>query len=189
MQPRAYFDLFFPLVEDRQLRRAAILMGPRRVGKTVLIFHSIQRLIQQGVSPRKIAYLSVETPIYNGIPLEQLFAYCRKALGDKNYKGFYIFFDEIQYLKDWEIHLKSLVDSYLDVKFVASGSAAAALKLKSHESGAGRFTDFMLPPLTFYEYMKFKKLDNLIKYINFYCPFVIKNMQLSYPKNISRIPL
>jgi predicted AAA+ superfamily ATPase len=38
------------------------------------------------------------------------------------------------------------------VKSVASGSAAAALRLKSAESGAGRFTDFLLPPLTFHEY-------------------------------------
>ncbi len=35
------------------------------------------------------------------------------------------------------------------------GSAAAALKLKSRESGAGRFTDFLLPPLTFSEYLDF----------------------------------
>ena len=41
---------------------------------------------------------------------------------------FYVFFDEIQYLKDWEINLKSLVDTYHNVKFVVSGSAAAALK-------------------------------------------------------------
>jgi predicted AAA+ superfamily ATPase len=34
-----------------------------------------------------------------------------------------------------------------------SGSAAAALKRQSTESGAGRFTDFLLPPLTFSEYL------------------------------------
>jgi predicted AAA+ superfamily ATPase len=38
---------------------------------------------------------------------------------------------------------------------VVSGSAAAALRLKSHESGAGRFTDFLLPPLTFAEFLRF----------------------------------
>jgi hypothetical protein len=43
---------------------------------------------------------------------------------------------EIQYLPKWEIHLKSLVDSYSTYQFIASGSAAAALKLKSKESGA-----------------------------------------------------
>ena len=34
-----------------------------------------------------------------------------------------------------------------------SGSAAMALKMKSDESGAGRFHDFALPPLTFNELM------------------------------------
>ena len=72
---------------------------------------------------------------------------------------YFVFFDEIQYYKDWEIHLKSLVDTYRSTKFVASGSAAAALRLKSTESGAGRFTDFSLPPLTFHEYIHLKGLN------------------------------
>jgi predicted AAA+ superfamily ATPase len=54
--------------------------------------------------------------------------------------------------------------SYPGCNFVATGSAAAALKLKSHESGAGRFTDFILPPLTFAEYLQFVgKEDALIE--------------------------
>ncbi|WP_052700638.1 ATP-binding protein [Methylocucumis oryzae] len=72
-------------------------------------------------------------------------------------------FDEIQYLPGWEVHLKSLVDSYPTYKFIATGSAAAALKLKSRESGAGRFTDFLLPPLTFAEYLAFiGRVEDLI---------------------------
>ena len=74
----------------------------------------------------------------------------------------YVFYDEIQYLKEWEIDLKSLVDTYRNVKFVASGSAAAELKKRSDESGAGRFTDFSLPPLTFYEYIHLKNYSNIM---------------------------
>lgn len=74
-----------------------------------------------------------------------------------------MFFDEIQYLKGWEVNLKSLVDTYSNVKFIASGSAAAELKRKSDESGAGRFTDFSLPPLTFYEYIHLKKYENIMQ--------------------------
>lgn len=55
-----------------------------------------------------------------------------------------------------------LVDSYPKTKFIVSGSAAAALRWHSTESGAGRFTDFMLPPLTFREYIHLKKMDHLI---------------------------
>ena len=137
-------------------------MGPRRVGKTVMIFHAIDSLLKRGVSPHQIAFVSVENPFFNKLPLEQLFKACIKATGKSEPKGWYVFFDEIQYLKDWEVHLKSLVDSYPHVKFVASGSAAAALKLKSTESGAGRFTDFMLPPLTFNEYIHLLQLHHLI---------------------------
>ena len=163
MPRRAYLSGFYPLVSDIDVRRAVILMGPRRVGKTVMIFHAINRLISDGVDPQKIIYVSIDTPIYNYTSLEDLFSYARFALRQEECKdGFYVFFDEIQYLKNWEVHLKSLVDTFRNVKFIASGSAAAALRMKSNESGAGRFTDFMLPPLTFFEYIKFLNLNSLI---------------------------
>ena len=160
---RAYLNDFYELVTDLSVRRAVILMGPRRVGKTVMIYHSIDRLISSGVDPRKIIYVSVDTPIYNNISLEEFFSLARKALkNEDSYEGYYVFFDEIQYLKNWEVHLKSMVDTFRSSRFVASGSAAAALKMKSNESGAGRFSDFLLPPLTFFEYIQFKGLDSLV---------------------------
>ena len=139
MKPRLYLDIFMPLMTETEIRRALILMGPRRVGKTVMMFHSIQRLIKENNVPaQNIIYISVETPIYNKIYLEQLFLIACKALGkpENNKEQMYVFFDEIQYLKNWDIHLKSLVDTYRNVKFIASGSAAAELKMKSNESGA-----------------------------------------------------
>jgi uncharacterized protein len=152
--PRAYFDLFFPLIVERSVRRAVVLMGPRRVGKTVMIYHAIQSLLANGVRPESICYFSVDHPIYNGLSLEKLLQnYGLASSVDYKSEPSYIFFDEIQYLRNWEISLKSAVDSYPNIKFIASGSAAAALRLKSGESGAGRFTDFALPPLTFYEYL------------------------------------
>lgn len=164
MNPRLYLDIFYPLVRDVDIQRALILMGPRRVGKTVMLYHSILRLIDEGVSPQNIIYVSVETPIYNGILLEQLFYLAKQVLGKESAdERFYVFFDEIQYLRDWEIGLKSLVDTYHNVKFVASGSAAAALRKSSDESGAGRFTDFNLPPLLFFEYIHLRNYDQLMR--------------------------
>lgn len=106
MSPRLYLDIFYPLVKDVDIQRAIILMGPRRVGKTVMIYHSIKKLIDEGVSPQNIIYVPVETPIYNNILLEQLFNLACQILGkEKGKEQFYVFFDEIQYLKDWEINL------------------------------------------------------------------------------------
>lgn len=163
MPRRLYFELFKPLVYERDIRRAVVLMGPRRVGKTVMLYHMVQDLIESGINPKKIIFITIENPIYNNIILEQLFIYAKEATGLKDKDDWHIIYDEIQYCREWEVHLKSLVDSYRKDKFIVSGSAAAALKFASNESGAGRFTDFLLPPLTFNEYISLKDLDRIIK--------------------------
>lgn len=162
MSRRLYFDLFKPLVYEKEIRRAVVLMGPRRVGKTVMLLHLIEDMIQNGINPKKIIFITIENPIYNNISLEKLFEYAKEATGLKDKSDWYVIYDEIQYCKDWELHLKTLVDSFRKDKFIVSGSAAAALKFASNESGAGRFTDFLLPPLTFNEYISLKGLDGLI---------------------------
>lgn len=162
MAKRLYFKLFYPYVTEKSVRRALVLMGPRRVGKTVMLFHSIQQLLADNVNAQKIFFIGIDNPIYVHLSLEDILTLCKQSLNQNNLDDCYVFFDEIQYLKDWERHLKVLVDSYPDTKFIVSGSAAAALKWHSTESGAGRFTDFMLPPLTFQEYIHLKKMDHLI---------------------------
>ena len=155
MPERSYLEPFLTLVNDRSVRRAVILMGPRRVGKTVILQQTIQKLIQAGASATSIMFLSLETPIYTGVGLEKFVLMFQKKFGHARATPLTIIFDEIQYLNQWEVHLKSLVDSFSNIRFIASGSAAAALRLKSRESGAGRFTEFLLPPLTFAEYLRF----------------------------------
>ncbi len=160
---RFYYKSFLKLVDQRSINRAVVLMGPRRVGKTVMIYHTINELLKRGVTPNNMLYISLETPIYTGLSLEKIVNLFREQFSHKRDSELTIVFDEIQYLPQWEVHLKSLVDSYPSYKFIATGSAAAALKLKSKESGAGRFTDFLLPPLTFAEYLSFiNKEDDLI---------------------------
>jgi len=148
---RVYFEPFSKLAMNREVKRATILLGPRRVGKTFMLKQFIAKAIAGGVPPQHILYVSIDTPIYSGMHLEGYL----KLLPAEALEAGLVVFDEIQYLKDWEVHLKDLVDSYSGIKFVASGSATAALRLKSQESGAGRFSEFMLPPLTFYEFLKF----------------------------------
>ncbi len=162
MRRRPYFQLFKPLALEKQPRRALVLIGPRRVGKTVMLHHLVHELLSAGVPATKIILMTIENPLYIHKTLEQLFLLGREASGATDAQGWYVIFDEIQYCRHWEVHLKSLVDSYRSCRFIASGSAAAALKYKSLESGAGRFTDFMLPPLTFHEYIDLKGLEHLI---------------------------
>lgn len=154
---RVYFAPFKTLSLNFQIKRATILLGPRRVGKTFMIKQLIHEAIESGINPKSILYASIDTPVYSRISLENFLKFLPAVPGDERRV---VIFDEIQYLRDWESHLKDLVDNYPNTKFIASGSAAAALKLKSRESGAGRFSEFMLPPLTFYEFLSFLGEDN-----------------------------
>lgn len=159
---RVYFERFLKLVQLRSPRRAVVLMGPRRVGKTVLLHQAISALIKSGADPKSIAYVNLEVPLFNGLGLEDLVEMVRTATGVPESTELFVFFDEIQYLRNWEVHLKTLVDSGGPLKCVASGSSAAALRLKSNESGAGRFTDFLLPPILFSEYLRFLGLEGRV---------------------------
>lgn len=163
MSKRLYFDLFYPFVKEIAIKRAVVLMGPRRVGKTVMMYHTIQELIKEKIVPQKIFFIGIDNPIYMHLSLEDILLLAKEAVQLDSTEGCFVFFDEIQYLKDWERHLKVLVDSYPKTKFIVSGSAAAALRLQSSESGAGRFTDFMLPPLTFHEYIHLKGLSHFVQ--------------------------
>lgn len=152
---RAYFPHFRRLARQTSVRRAVVLVGPRRVGKTVMLKHLVQDLLDEGVPGTRILYVSLDTPLYSGRSLESLVQTFVELQQHPDQARLWVMFDEVQYLKDWEVHLKSLVDAYPSMRFIASGSAAAALRMKSRESGAGRFSEFILPPLTFAEYLNF----------------------------------
>ena len=164
MKRRAYFERFKQLVEQTDVRRAVVLMGPRRVGKTVLLHHVIAHLLDSGrYESRDIGYVSLDQPLYTRLSIEELAQELSRASGRRGLPRM-LFLDEIQYLADWERHLKVFVDVHPEVRCVASGSAAAALRLKSVESGAGRFTDFLLPPLTFHEYLDLQNQTGLVEH-------------------------
>ena len=155
-RPRAYLAPVRDLMLEPNLRRAVVLLGPRRVGKTVLILHLIADLLARGVFERRIAYVEMDHPLLHGLSLDGLLRLIEDAAPiDEGIR--YLFFDEIQSHKDWEKYLKPLVDHRPDLRILVSGSAAAALKRRSDESGAGRFTDYLLPPLTFYEYLDLRE--------------------------------
>ncbi|MCY4265731.1 MAG: ATP-binding protein [Gammaproteobacteria bacterium] len=160
LRQRAYFKAFKTLSLNWEVNRSVILMGPRRVGKTVMLHQLIQHALEDGFSADSILFASLDTPLYGGIAPYRLVEIFEELKPHDPHSRRLIIFDEIQYLKGWEVHLKNLTDRFPKTRFIASGSAAAALRLKSNESGAGRFTDFFLPSLSFSEYLNFKNLEN-----------------------------
>ena len=41
MKSRLYLDSFYKVVKDVDVRRGIVLMGPRRVGKTIMIYEGL----------------------------------------------------------------------------------------------------------------------------------------------------
>jgi len=163
-KPRLFLEDFKKVATAKSPRRETVLLGPRRVGKTFMLHHFISDLIEEGTDARNILYLQIDNPLYLCRPLAQLLDDFQEITGsDWRADACYVIFDEIQYLHEWEVHLKSLHDAGSETRFIVSGSAGAALSHGSKESGAGRFTDFHLPPLTFAEYIHLTGKNSLIE--------------------------
>ena len=126
----------------------------------------IELALSSGFPAGGIFLVSLDTPLYSGMALERLVELFEAFRPHDSKSRRLIIFDEIQYLKDWEVHLKVLTDRHPETRFIASGSAAAALRLKSRESGAGRFSEFYLPPLSFSEFLHFKDTENELIEVN-----------------------
>jgi hypothetical protein len=147
--------LFFRIkkyIEDRQI---LLITGLRRVGKTTLMYQLIQYLLDKKVRPERIVYFSFDEEIADFQDLIK--TYEEKILLKKiQDEKIYIFLDEIQKCENWQNEIKILYDLYPNIKFIISGSASVQINRKAKESLAGRIFDFLLEPLTFKEFLKWK---------------------------------
>ena len=69
---RVYFPPFFELIYEKKINRAVVLMGPRRVGKTVMVHQAVAELIRKRVDPKRILYVPLDNPLYSGLSLEKI---------------------------------------------------------------------------------------------------------------------
>lgn len=132
------------------IRRTVVLTGTRRVGKTTIQYQIIENLIQSGVHPHKIVFISLDHPLLKLSKLNEILdCYHSNIYGEEDC---YYFLDEVQYASDWDQWVKTIYDTQPFSRMVATGSASPVLRKKAAESGAGRWTVIQVPTLSFYEY-------------------------------------
>lgn len=114
-----------------------LLLGPRRVGKSVAMKREIKALLDAGVDRRAISFCSSEG--LTGQDLRRMIKIAKDLGGDYEGDRFW-FLDEIPYVPGWAGVLKQLRDQteLRHATVVATGSSAAELRRAQGELG-GRF--------------------------------------------------
>ncbi len=104
------------------------IIGARRVGKSSLT-KLIMKVLLQELNPKNLFFINLEKPAFipyknNPIYLENIYESYLK-LANQNQK-IYIFIDDIQIFKSWEVFIKSKYENS-NIKFVITGSNASLL--------------------------------------------------------------
>ncbi len=155
-----------------------VISGPRRVGKTTTLYLLKDELLSRGIPPQNIIMLNLEDidilKELSGSP-KALLKFMVAGAG-KNY----FLIDEIQYLKEPTNFLKYHFDANRDrIKLIVTGSYLFEVKGEFRDSLVGRKVSFDLTPLTFEEFIDFRKPDLLPFLKKSDLPEVRKNELLS----------
>jgi hypothetical protein len=153
---RAAFREISAWAEDPPAGRALLLAGARQIGKTTLFLQVIDDLLAKGVAPTNILYVTFDHPLLKLLGLDGLVSLWREL--EPAREGVeYLFLDEIQVAKDWQVWLKHQVDFEKRRRIAVTGSATP-LAAEGQESGVGRWQTLPLATLSFYEYLQLKKI-------------------------------
>ena len=173
------------LIKNKEI---TLLIGPRQVGKTVLL-QQLQSYLQKEKNIKKQDILNFNLDIFSDQKLftnQSEFIEYLKQKSEK--RKIYVFIDEAQKIKEAGVFLKGVYDSNLNIKLILTGSSNLEIRAKIHESLTGRKRVFYLLPFSFLEILnhhnpelnnlilKKKKifpsdLEKILKYFFSYCIF------------------
>ena len=142
-------------------RRIISLIGPRRVGKSTLIYQIIDYLLKSSTDPGYIMLFSGDEPglFSNKETIHDILNDYTKEVLHQNFEDLehpvYILIDEVHFIDDWQLYLKSIYDKHYRIKFIISGSSSTHLFKDSRESMMGRMDDIYILPLSMGQFTKF----------------------------------
>jgi uncharacterized protein len=154
----AYYEAM-KIYNHKDLRRYVVFSGARRVGKTTILYQMIDKLLKNGIDSKKIMYISFDHPLLKFCGVDELLTIYETNISTNDET--FLFFDEIQYAKDWELWLKVLYDTKPNLKIAATGSASPIIEQGVSDSGVGRWSIISVPTLSFYEYCELTKVDTI----------------------------
>jgi predicted AAA+ superfamily ATPase len=149
---RLAFEACRTYLTNPTLKRAVLLSGPRRVGKTTVLYQLAEDLLAGGVEARSILYLSLDHPVLKLLGLRDILDLYHQHIHAED-RPAVLLLDEVQYSREWETEIKLLVDHKPNYRIVATGSASVVHRERLAESGVGRWVTVPVPTLSFYEFI------------------------------------
>ena len=146
-----YLEKIVKLIDTEDIK---VITGVRRCGKTVLLKQIIDELENRGIASENIIYLSFESSKYKNIRNDDdLDEFIFSKTNNLNGK-FYLLFDEIQKVKNWEVSLNSYrVDLECDIYITGSNSQLLSGELATLISG--RYISINMLPFSFKELIQY----------------------------------
>lgn len=135
-----------------------VLYGLRRVGKTFMIYQTINELIESGVDRRDTVYINFEDERIDGFGkknFQEILEAYYDLYPDRLNSSLYLFFDEIQYVEKWDLFIKRIYESKKH-SITVTGSSAKLLSMEIATSLRGRTAEHNVKPLNFSEFLRFK---------------------------------
>jgi predicted AAA+ superfamily ATPase len=160
------FESLRSRLADLRRRRALLLLGPRQVGKTVLLEQIALRFLNDGWAPGNLILFNfadarVRTRAPDLHP-EDLTAFTPPGYLHEHPR--LLLLDEIHWVTGWQHWLKQVVDADARsttsmLRILATDSAASVLKQATVESGQGRWDELRIWGLNFREYLRFLSFE------------------------------
>lgn len=139
-------------------QRIVTVTGVRRCGKSSLLHLTINRLLASGVDKEQILNIGFDDERLANMDVsdfdEILQAY-RLMYPDRPLSSVYMFFDEIQIVKGWELFVLRVYKSYCKNVYV-TGSTAQMLSGEMSSALRGWPDEYTEYPLSFKEFIAFK---------------------------------
>lgn len=154
---------------------ATLIIGGRRVGKSVLMYQLIDSLLNKGVKPDRVLFIQGDNPILNEfaqtgrilrIILDIYQKYITKRAFDEETEVLYIFLDEAQNIRDWQLEVKSVIDLKYKVKFIITGSSSRELRQGAQNPMTGRMTIQVISPFSFFDFVRYRLLQKSTSFLD-----------------------
>ena len=141
--------------------RIVTVTGIRRCGKSSLLGLAINRLLKNGVPRERILYVGFDDERFLSMSpdnFDELLQAYREMYPHIAIKDVYMFFDEIQLVKGWELFVLRVYKNYCKHIFI-TGSTAKMLSEEMASALRGWPDEYREYPLSFSEYLRFKNIE------------------------------